>query len=174
LNWGVNNPLPAPRRIVADARPIEPHGRREPPQVNVAAPQTPAEFEKYFSLRWEVLRAPWGAPRGAERDELDGSADHAVVWGESGEALAVGRLHLNSPDEAQIRYMAVAPAARGRGLGRLVVAHLEAIARARGAATVVLNARAEAQGFYERLHYCVEGPAPAFMSIPHFRMRKEL
>jgi predicted GNAT family N-acyltransferase len=121
-----------------------------------------------------VLRAPWGAPRGAERDELEDSADHAVIWGDAGEALAVGRLHLNSPDEAQIRYMAVAPAARGRGLGRLVVEHLERVARARRAASVVLNARREATGFYERLGYVVVGPAPTFMSIPHFRMRKEL
>ena len=142
--------------------------------MNVEAPYTEDEFERYFALRWEILRAPWGVPRGSERDELDATAHHAVVWGDAGEALAVGRVQLNSADEAQIRYMAVAAASRGRGLGRQIVERLEAVARQVGAKFVVLNARDSAMAFYSRLGYQVVGAAPALYSIPHVKMRKEL
>src|SRR5215211_5987960 len=103
--------------------------------MNVRSPQTDEEFAHYYELRWRVLRAPWGEPPGSERDELEEAAEHAFIQNDDGEPLAVGRLHFNSPEEAQIRYMAVAEPSRGQGLGRRIVKHLEAIARERGAQT---------------------------------------
>ncbi len=92
--------------------------------MEVRSPRTDAEFERYYELRWQVLRAPWGEPRGSERDEFDEAAEHAFVQTDEGEALATGRLHFNSPEESQIRYMAVADRARGQGLGHRIVEHL--------------------------------------------------
>jgi GNAT superfamily N-acetyltransferase len=143
--------------------------------MQVRAPQTDDEFARYYNLRWQVLRAPWGQPRGAERDELESSSDHALIIDDNDVALAVGRLHLNSPTEAQIRYMAVADAARGQGLGRRIVAYLETIARQRGASIVVLNAREAVAGFYQRLGYEIVGPGPTmFGTIAHVKMQKQL
>ena len=142
-------------------------------QSNIRSPQTDEEFARYYELRWQVLREHLGEPRGSERDELEGSADHVAIWSGDGEALAVGRLHLNSPSEAQIRYMAVTATAQGQGLGRQIVERLEEIACQRGATSIVLNSRDSAAGFYERLGYEVVGPGPLlFGRIPHFRMRK--
>jgi predicted GNAT family N-acyltransferase len=141
----------------------------------VRAPQTDDEFARYYDLRWQVLRAPWDQPRGSERDDLDSTADHALIPDEDGTALAAGRLHLNSPQEAQIRYMAVAERARGQGLGRQIVEYLEAIARQRGASVIVLNAREDVADFYQRLGYELIGPAPTmFGAIAHVRMQKLL
>ena len=143
--------------------------------MEVTTPQTDAEFTRYYDLRWQVLRAPWGEPMGSERDELDASADHAVVWGEDGSALAVGRLHFNSPAEAQIRYMAVTPQARGRGLGRAIVEHIETLACRQGAERIVLNSRDDATEFYARLGFEVVGAGPTmFGSVAHVRMIKRL
>lgn len=149
--------------------------------MEVQRPQTEADLARVFELRWQVLRAPWGEPRGSERDEVDESraiadgVEHALIQDATGEPLAVGRLHFNSPDEAQIRYMAVVAAWRRQGLGRRIVEHLEGVARSRGAATVVLNAREEVAGFYRALGYDVVGAGPTlFGSIPHVRMRKQL
>jgi predicted GNAT family N-acyltransferase len=143
--------------------------------MQVRAPQTDDEFARYYDLRWQILRAPWGQPRGSERDALEPTADHAAIFDERGAVLAVGRLHLNSPAEAQIRYMAVANAARGQGLGRQIVEHLEAAARQRGASVIVLNAREAVAAFYQRLGYEVIGPGPTmFGAIAHVRMQKRL
>ncbi|TAM91932.1 MAG: GNAT family N-acetyltransferase [Jatrophihabitans sp.] len=50
----------------------------------------------------------------------------------------------------QLRQMATAPAARGSGHGRAVVAAAEAYAREQGAAVLWCYARESAAGFYER------------------------
>jgi predicted GNAT family N-acyltransferase len=144
-------------------------------RVEVRCPQSDEEFERYYELRWQVLRAPWGQPRGSERDELDASAEHAFIQSEEGAVLATGRLHFNSAEEAQIRYMAVAEAARGQGLGRRIAEYLEGIARERGAQAIVLNARETVEGFYATMGYEVicEGPT-MFGSVAHVRMRKPL
>jgi GNAT superfamily N-acetyltransferase len=88
--------------------------------MQVRPPQTDEEFARYYDLRWQILRAPWRQSRGSERDELETTADHAAVFDERGAVLAIGRLHLNSPTEAQIRYMAVADVVRGQGVGRQI------------------------------------------------------
>jgi N-acetylglutamate synthase-like GNAT family acetyltransferase len=143
--------------------------------MEVRGPRTPEEFDRYYELRWRVLRAPWGSRRGSERDELEESATHAMIVDADGNAVAAGRLHLNSPEEAQIRYMAVTESDRGRGFGRRIVEYLEAAARSAGATNVVLNARDEVLGFYTTLGYEVVGPGPTmFGTVEHSKMRKRL
>ena len=143
--------------------------------MDVRSPRTQEEFTRYYELRWQVLRAPWAQPPGSERDELEDAAEHAFIQSDDGEPLAVGRLHFNSPEEAQIRYMAVAEPSRGQGLGGRIVEYLEAIAREHGAQRVVLNAREEVSGFYAALCYEVVGAGPTmFGTVAHVRMQKRL
>ncbi len=66
---------------------------------------------------------------------------------------------MNSPMQAQIRFMAVDPAWARQGLGSRILIALEAKAAELGAAEVVLNARVEAQPFYFRNGYSRTGPA---------------
>ncbi|MEO5719920.1 MAG: GNAT family N-acetyltransferase, partial [Chthoniobacterales bacterium] len=138
------------------------------------SPETPSEWERYYDLRWRVLREPWQQPPGSERDELDSKSFHAALWDEK-RPVAAGRLHFNSPTEAQIRYMAVESDRQGDGLGSRVLAALEKHARDAGARTVILNARADAAPFYRRHGYTEIGSAGLlFGSIPHFKMIKQL
>jgi predicted GNAT family N-acyltransferase len=143
--------------------------------VEVRCPQSDEEFAHLYRLRWQVLRAPWGEPPGSERDATDADSEHALIQDADGEPLAAGRLHFNSPDEAQIRYMAVAESARGQGLGRRIVEYLETFARDRGATSVVLNAREEVSGFYNSMGYETIGAGPTmFGTVKHVRMQKRL
>lgn len=138
-------------------------------------PITESEWDSYFRLRWRVLREPWNQPRGSERDNLEAQSIHLMIKSGDGGAAAVGRLQFNTPEEAQVRYMAVAPEAQGCGLGSTLLCELEARARKDGARTIVLNAREPARAFYERNGYSVEGPAATlFGVIRHVRMRKSL
>src|SRR5712691_13327512 len=100
-----------------------------PPTPSPIIPETDIDRDRYFDLRWRVLRAPWQQPRGSERDEREDESIHLMIRGTNGAALAVGRLHLNSPVEAQVRFMAVDPRWQGRGLGSTVLRELERRAR---------------------------------------------
>ncbi len=88
--------------------------------MKVASPKTKREFERYYHFRWQILRAPWNQPSGSERDELDDTAYHVVVWERDGVPIGVGRLHFNNKDGAQIRYMAVEESFRGNGIGTAI------------------------------------------------------
>jgi N-acetylglutamate synthase-like GNAT family acetyltransferase len=100
-------------------------------------PGSPSDWDIYFDLRWRILRAPWDQPRGSERDSAEESAFHLLLLDPAGKAVACGRLHLNNPDEAQVRYMAVDEHARGRGHGGRILKALEAEAHRRKARKIV-------------------------------------
>ena len=136
-------------------------------------PTSDSDWAAYYNLRWRVLREPWQQPLGSERDESDPSAFHLMLKTSSGEIAGVGRLHFNTPRQAQVRYMAVDPRWRGRGAGGTILKMLESRALTQGADEIVLNAREEAIGFYLRHGYAVQGDAETlFGSIRHVRMRK--
>lgn len=145
------------------------------PAISLLSPQTDVEWEDYFDLRWRVLRAPWQQPRGSEKDDRESDSEHLMIVGKDSRPLAIGRLHFNTPGEAQIRFMAVDPEAQGRGLGSAILQECERRARAADATSIVLNARDDAQRFYQKHGFAVIGPAPTiFDAVIHVRMRKEL
>ncbi|HEX4665683.1 MAG TPA: GNAT family N-acetyltransferase [Chthoniobacterales bacterium] len=139
------------------------------------SPQSAAEWDSYFDLRWRVLREPWRQPRGSERDDREADSHHVMIAGSDSRPLAIGRLHFNSPDEAQVRFMAVEPEAQGRGLGGVILNELERRARAAGAKAIVLNAREDAERFYRKHGFVTVGAAPTLFDVlKHVRMRKDL
>ena len=145
------------------------------PALPPVSPQSEAEWDNYFDLRWRVLRAPWHQPRGSEKDDREAESEHLMIVGQDSRPLAVGRLHFNNLAVAQIRFMAVDPAAQGRGLGTAILQELEQRARAAGATSIVLNSRDDARPFYQKHGFAVVGPAPTmFDAIKHVRMQKDL
>ena len=145
------------------------------PTMAPVSPQSAVEWDDYFDLRWRVLRAPWQQPRGSEKDDREATSEHLMFVGSDSRPLAIGRLHVNTPAEAQVRFMAVDPAAQGRGLGGTILQEVERRARAAGASSIVLNAREDAQRFYQKHGFDVVGPAPTiFDAVKHVRMRKNL
>ena len=141
----------------------------------VVAPQTEEEWEHYYEIRWQVLRAPLQEPRGSEKDEYEQHAWHRMVIDDQGKVVGVARLHIVNTDEGQIRYMAVIEQHRRKGLATIMLESLEAIARQESVKRVILNARKSATNFYENLGYHVTGEAPEiFGQIPHMQMCKPL
>ncbi len=137
-------------------------------------PQTEAQWQAYYQLRYLVLRAPWQQPQGSERDALESPAYHRMIVDADGVVLAVGRLHQVDADTMQIRYMAVAEAARGHGFGAKVLQALEQQAVDCGAKQVMLNARDSALAFYKKSGYQTGAEQPALFGIAHFQMHKAL
>ena len=140
----------------------------------IRSPQTEADWQQYYQLRYQVLRAPWQQAPGSERDELEAEAFHLMLFSPQGQLAAVGRLHRLPDNKAQVRYMAVAEVCRGQGAGAKVLAALEQQAVAWGCDQVLLNARDTAKGFYLRAGYQVQAEAAALFGIPHWQMHKML
>jgi len=140
----------------------------------VKQPESPEDFEQYYRLRYRILRAPWGEPKGSEVDAIEQQCFHIMAI-QDNETVGVGRLQYNSANEAQIRYMAVAGAHERSGIGRRIVGALEQEAANNAVQTIVLDAREPAVGFYEKLGYRVEAESYVlFGEIQHYRMIKRL
>ncbi|MGY1764246.1 GNAT family N-acetyltransferase [Geodermatophilus sp. SYSU D00779] len=96
---------------------------------------------------------------GQEPGTPPSAADVAVVLvarDADGEAVGCGALRPLGDDVAEIKRMYVVPAARGRGLSKLVLAGLEAAARDRGWTTLRLETgprQPEAVALYEGAGY---------------------
>ncbi|MBK1834992.1 GNAT family N-acetyltransferase [Roseibacillus ishigakijimensis] len=135
-------------------------------------PARPGDFPALYDLRWRVLRAPWQQPRGSEQDELEEEAYHFLAEKDA-KIIAAGRLHPLPGGIWQIRYMAVAPAHAGQGLGRSILHGLEQHACQQGARRIILNARERAVPFYQKHGYQITAPGPLLWNIlPHFFMEK--
>jgi GNAT superfamily N-acetyltransferase len=142
--------------------------------IQLREPQTADDFVLYYDLRWRVLREPWTEDRESGKDEHEQNAIHLMAWCDS-HLVGVGRLHFNSREEAQIRYMAVEDGYAGRHVGTAILKALEDRARHAGATLITLNARDNAVGFYRKAKYRLIGPAETlFNSIRHWRMCKSL
>jgi GNAT superfamily N-acetyltransferase len=144
--------------------------------VHIRQPADERECEASYDLRWRVLREPWNQPRGSERDQLDGTdCVWDVVAVDDGRIVGSSRLHLNTQDEAQLRFLAVEEDQRGGGIGKRIVESIEDEARRRGAKWIVANVREDAIPFYQKLGWRATGPGPRlFDSIHHVRMSKRL
>ena len=73
----------------------------------IKSPETPDEWDDYFLFRWEMLRKPLGMSKDSLEDDQEGSSFHLIALDCHKKIVGSGRVHFNSNEEAQIRYMAV-------------------------------------------------------------------
>ena len=98
--------------------------------------------------------------------DLDGLLDPSITLFSvraGGELLGVGALKQLDPDHAEVKSMHTAKAARGRGVGRVMVDHLLAVAAERGVSRVSLetgtmDAFAPARSLYAEAGFAPCGP----------------
>ena len=140
----------------------------------VSTPQSSEDWQAYYQLRWQVLRAPWGEPRGSEQDDLEQDAEHRFIKNKEGDVLGVARLHFNNHEQAQVRYMAVAEGNRNQHIGSRLLHDLEKIAWTQNADELVLFARERALEFYKRHGYELKEKAHlAYGDVQHYKMVKQ-
>lgn len=143
--------------------------------MRVTEPVSEADFQQYYHLRWQVLRAPWQQPPGTERAPDDAQAIHAMLLDEENRVAGVCRLHFESAEEGQLRFMALREDLQGMGLGKHLLLYLEEKARAAGRQYLTLQARENAVNFYKRHGYEVlKKTHLLFGSIQHYQMQKHL
>lgn len=141
--------------------------------MEIREPKNKEEWDEYYHLRWEVLRKPWNQPLGSERDDYEYETWHFAAFDEN-VLLGVGRLDYIEPTTRQIRYMAVNTSYQSKGIGSNLMNAMEQDAWNSGAIEIILHARAQALGFYEKLGYvCIEPSHLLFGEIQHFLMKKK-
>ena len=119
-------------------------------------PTSEQDFEDYFAFRWKILRKPWKFPEGSEKDEYEQVSQHRMIRDQQGNVVAVGRVHMNSAEEAQVRHVAVEKAIRKKGLARRLVSSLESVARSEGAERIVTNSTELAIGFFQSMGFEIQ------------------
>lgn len=141
--------------------------------ISIRPPSSDSEFAAYYDLRWQILREPLGMPRGSEKDDKEAESAHAAAF-KGEQVVGVGRLHANSENEGQIRYMATDSRYRGFGIGSLIVHALEVEGRRRGLRSVVLDARDTAIDFYLKNGYQIKESFVHATGLPCKKMEKIL
>jgi len=139
----------------------------------IRTPNTQEEWDEYYQLRYQVLRAPWKQAIGSERNEGDETAQHFAFF-EEGKIIGVGRLDYMSEVIAQVRFMAIAGNRQGEGIGKKLMQHMEEIAVETGRTELILHAREIALPFYKNLGYTITEKSHLLVGeIQHFLMRKK-
>lgn len=139
----------------------------------IRSPQTKTEWLAYFQLRYDVLRAPWGQPKGSEQTTDEAQHQHFAFFNEQNNIVGVGRLDQIDAQTAQIRYMAVAALQQGKGIGKSLIHQMESEAKEKGIQQIILHAREMALPFYQKLGYHLDNPSHLlFGEIQHFLMHK--
>jgi N-acetylglutamate synthase-like GNAT family acetyltransferase len=138
----------------------------------IKSPITQDEWESYYRLRFTILRAPWNQPLGSEVLADESEAIHAMVL-EDDQIIGVARMHKSGENQGQVRCVAVAAEAQGKGVGKAIMSHLEGRAKEMGMQEIVLEARENAVPFYKSMGYVIEKESYLlFGEIQHYRMKK--
>ena len=144
------------------------------PNYSIKSPENKEEWDSYLLFRWEILRKPLGMSKDSLADSIEDESFHLMGIDEQKNVIASGRVHFNSENEAQIRYMAVDENFKRKGVGTKIVKELENYALSKGMVSMILNDRENAISFYLSLGYQEVGPYQSDTGIPHKTMKKRL
>lgn len=131
------------------------------------------EYQQMVKLRDVILRKPLGLTFTPE--DLESEKDNILIAAfEDERMLGCCMLVEEQPDVVRLRQMAVLNMLQGKGIGRALMNFAENIARDRGYKKVIMHARSNATGFYEKVGYRIKGDQFTEITIPHFLMEKNL
>ena len=140
----------------------------------IRSPLHKNDYDAYYTLRWQILRAPWRQDKGSEKDELEDDAIHRIAIVDQ-QIIAIGRLHFIDKTTAQIRYMATSDDMQNQGIGKLILQSLEKAAKEKNIQLIILHAREAVVGFYKKQGYqLLKKSHLLFNEIQHYKMQKVL
>ncbi len=124
-------------------------------------------------LRYAVLREPLGLNFTREQLLAEDTDIHIIYFTD---ATAMGTLMLTPSENGHIkmRQVAVDDQFQGAGIGAKLVEYSEAYALDHGFKIMEMHARKSAVPFYQKLGYETVGEEFLEVTIPHYKMKKNL
>ena len=132
-----------------------------------------SEYKEMVKLRYNILRKPLNldfAPEELEREKND----ILICYFDDKSLEGCCLLTKSGPKEVRLRQMAVISGLQKHGIGKALMQFAENIARDRGFTKICMHARETAVGFYEKLGYKKIGERFSEVTLPHFKMEKDL
>ncbi len=141
--------------------------------IQIVPADTDTLRAKGYALRRAVFVIEQNVPEAIERDSLDEAAFHVVAL-DGERCIGTGRLVRQAGGVGRVGRMAVDATWRRRGVGALLLAALEARARADGLAEIELHAQCYVEAFYVGHGYARAGEVFEEAGIDHVAMRKRI
>ncbi len=132
------------------------------------------EYFTALQLRLEILRHPLKIGFSEADLHSDRTAHHIAAFDSEGNLVACLILARVTADMLKMRQAAVSAALQGKGIGQQLVTFAEHWARDHAYKEIVLSAREVAVNFYLRMGYKTVGERYTEVTIPHFKMHKNL
>jgi len=142
--------------------------------ILIKSPETQAEWDDYYDLRYRILRKPLDQPLGSEKNEGDLTGIHFALY-DDGILKAIARLDESDMKTSQVRFVAVETSSQGKGYGKKIMEATEERSKSDGKTKMILHARDYAVDFYLKQDYILVEPSyKLFDVLQHFLMEKEL
>ena len=144
--------------------------------IVIKTPTNRDELKAYYELRHKVLRAPWGQPKGSEKDDYEPISQHFMaVDQDTGALLGVVKLLEKAPGVGWFSHLAVKPECQRKGVGRYLVKVVEDAARQKGYKVLGCMSRLNTTAYFEKMGFQVTGlPTHYFGTTQVVWMEKSL
>ena len=131
------------------------------------------EYKLMVKLRDDLLRKPLGIT--FSKEELEKEKDNMLIGAfDDDDILGCCMLVEQDPKIVKLRQLAVLNTLQGKGVGTAILQFAENLARDRGYKVITMHARKHTVEFFEKLGYKVDGDEFIEITIPHYKMDKEL
>jgi ribosomal protein S18 acetylase RimI-like enzyme len=137
-----------------------------------------ADYQAMVLLRDNILRKPLGLTFSDEylRQEINDKLIGCFTREKGRGEVMIGCCILSPVNDStvQLRQMAVDKTYQGQGIGNSLLEYAEQQAKQDSYGRLMMHARKEAVGFYERNGYMIDGDEFIEVDIPHYEMSKQL
>lgn len=126
--------------------------------IQIISPKTREEFKAYYDLRFKVLRETWGLQKGTEKDDYEPISRHFMAVDDAThEILGVVKLFEKEPGVGWFSHMAVTPKLQHKGIGKLLLKHVEEEAKKDGYNVLGCMARLNTTEYFKKAGYQING-----------------
>jgi predicted GNAT family N-acyltransferase len=145
--------------------------------LRICRAETDDEQADAIEVRMAVFVEEQGVPESLEIDGKDDESFHVVAYRDTepkATPVGAGRLREVEDGVGKLERISVLKAHRGEGIGREIVAELEAVADEQGLSKLVMHAQTSVEEMYRTLGYETTSDEFEEAGIAHIEMAKSL
>lgn len=126
--------------------------------IVIKIPKNMEEFKAYYLLRYQVLREPWGQPKGTEKDDYEPISKHFMaIDDETNNVVGAVKYFEKEPGVGWFSHLAVAEKCQRQGIGKLLVKTVEDAVRDDGYEILGVMSRLTSTEYFKKFGYQIKG-----------------